>query len=159
MFSAFANNGKMLQVIFFLFFFGLCLCLSNPRAPKMGKRFYRRRNRGGDEKWLILLCSSRLLAYLRCWRFGADFAEKIPRCLSLVWKVLGLYALVVVVILAIMLVVVYPESFEFFVKYPLKNTLTVCSPLNSVAFSTSSSAATLPVTMERVQDIWAFPKK
>jgi Na+/H+-dicarboxylate symporter len=63
---------------------------------------------------------------------------------------LGIYALTVVLGLIVMTFVIYPTMLIFLAKYSPVKFFKAIAPAQLLAFSTSSSAATLPVTMERV---------
>ena len=65
---------------------------------------------------------------------------------------LAKYSVTVVVGLLLMILVVYPLIFRIFTKMKYKNFFKGIMPAQMLAFSTSSSAATLPVTMERCED-------
>jgi len=65
---------------------------------------------------------------------------------------LGKYALTVAVGLLVMAFLVYPLILRLFTKISYFNFFRGISPAQMLAFSTSSSAATLPVTMERCED-------
>jgi proton glutamate symport protein len=67
-----------------------------------------------------------------------------------VLQALLVYAFTVVLGLGLMTLVVYPTLLKIFTKISIKNFFKALSPAQILAFSTSSSAATLPVTMERV---------
>lgn len=64
---------------------------------------------------------------------------------------LGLYALTVVIALFILAFLFYPIALKLLTRYPIKKFLKGVFPIQLVAFSTSSSAATLPFTMEQGQ--------
>jgi proton glutamate symport protein len=64
---------------------------------------------------------------------------------------LGLYALTVVITLLFIAVVLYPVFLKLLIKYNIKDFLKGAFPIQLLAFSTSSSAATLPFTMEHSQ--------
>ena len=64
---------------------------------------------------------------------------------------LGSYCLVVVAGLALHCFIVYPLLLRFFTKIPYKRFFSGISSAQLLAFSTSSSGATLPVTMDRCQ--------
>ncbi len=64
---------------------------------------------------------------------------------------LGLYVLTVVVGLLAMIFVFYPLLLHFFAKVPVRKFLKTMSPVQLLAFTTSSSAATLPLNMETVE--------
>jgi Na+/H+-dicarboxylate symporter len=70
-----------------------------------------------------------------------------------IFKGLGSYSIVVMIGLALMIFVVYPTIVRSVVKQlTYKEFLKRISPAQFLAFSTSSSAATLPVTMECVEE-------
>jgi len=62
------------------------------------------------------------------------------------------YALCVVLGLAILIFIAYPLAVRFFTGRSYGSFFNGISPAQLLAFSTSSSAATLPVTMERVTE-------
>ena len=66
-------------------------------------------------------------------------------------KALGWYCLAVLFGLLLHVVIVYFSLFKIFSKMTLVNFLKAIRPAILLGFSTSSSAATLPVTMERVE--------
>ncbi|MDP6202537.1 MAG: cation:dicarboxylase symporter family transporter, partial [Candidatus Marinimicrobia bacterium] len=65
---------------------------------------------------------------------------------------LGFYMLAVIIGLIIHMSITYTALLKFYVKMPLKTFFTGIGPAQLLAFSTSSSGATLPVTMERCED-------
>lgn len=64
---------------------------------------------------------------------------------------LGLYVLTVVLGLLLMIFLFYPLLIHFFSKTPVRKFLTTMPPVQLLAFTTSSSAATLPLNMETVE--------
>lgn len=66
-------------------------------------------------------------------------------------KALGWYCIAVITGLLIHVVVVYSSLFKLFSKMKLKDFFRAIQPAILLGFSTSSSLATLPVTMERVE--------
>ncbi|MEO0733147.1 MAG: dicarboxylate/amino acid:cation symporter, partial [Bacteroidota bacterium] len=62
------------------------------------------------------------------------------------------YSLCVLTGLAIMIFLIYPTLVKVFTKVGYGEFFSGISPAQLLAFSTSSSAATLPVTMERVEE-------
>ncbi len=77
---------------------------------------------------------------------GKDAAEGIQLFVSL-----GLYFLTVLVGIFIIIILIYPSILRIFVKVSFRQFYKAIFPAQLVAFSTSSSAATLPVTMEQVE--------
>lgn len=66
-------------------------------------------------------------------------------------KALGWYCIAVVIGLLIHVIVVYSSLFKIFSKMKLRDFFRAIQPAVLLGFSTSSSVATLPVTMERVE--------
>ena len=69
-----------------------------------------------------------------------------------IFKSLGAYSIAVFVGLAFMVAIFYPLIVKFVAKIGYTDFFRKISPAQFLAFSTSSSAATLPVTMECVED-------
>lgn len=65
---------------------------------------------------------------------------------------LGKYSITVILGLLFMIFLVYPLILRIFTKMKYKDFFRGIMPAQMLAFSTSSSAATLPVTMERCED-------
>ena len=144
-FKAASDNGNMLQVIFFAIFFGIGLILIPEKQAKPVKDFFD----GFNEVILKLIDLIMLAAPYGVFALLAALVVEAPS--ADLFKALGWYALCVLLGLAIMIgfyiLVVYiftKRSPSFFVKG--------ISPAQLLAFSTSSIAATLPVTMERVEE-------
>jgi len=77
--------------------------------------------------------------------------DNIETVLSLLSS-LGFYTLVVIFGLILHVLLVYSTFVHFFTRFSLKEFFVGIAPAQLLAFSTSSSAATLPVTMECVED-------
>ena len=144
-FKAASDNGNMLQVIFFAIFFGIGLILIPEKQSKPVKDFFD----GFNEVILKLIDLIMLAAPYGVFALLAALVVEAPS--ADLFKALGWYALCVLLGLAIMIgfyiLVIYiftKRSPSFFIKG--------ISPAQLLAFSTSSSAATLPVTMDRVEE-------
>src|SRR5690606_29338651 len=82
-------------------------------------------------------------------RMAGDDISKVVE----IFKGLSWYSLTVVVGLMVMIFIVYPVLLKIFVrKITYTGFFTAIGPAQTLAFSTSSSAATLPVTMECVEE-------
>ncbi|GIR12682.1 MAG: hypothetical protein CM15mP23_12570 [Cryomorphaceae bacterium] len=81
-----------------------------------------------------------------------DFSDGDLNNVIELFSALGLYSLAVVTGLLIMILVVYPIILRLFTKMKYLDFFKGIMPAQMLAFSTSSSAATLPVTMERCED-------
>ncbi len=79
---------------------------------------------------------------------AADNLSQVVDLLS----ALGFYCVAVVLGLSLQMGVVYPALLKLFTPMRLKTFALGIAPAQLVAFSTSSSGATLPVTMERCQE-------
>jgi Na+/H+-dicarboxylate symporter len=81
-----------------------------------------------------------------------DFSDGDIRNVLELFSALGLYSLAVIIGLLTMIFVVYPIILRLFTKMNYFDFFKGILPAQMLAFSTSSSAATLPVTMERCED-------
>lgn len=144
-FAAMSDNGLMLQVIFFTIFLGISMLLIGEEKAKPLKDFFDSMNdvvlKMVD---LIMLTAPYAVFALLA---GVVVSSSDPDLLLALLK----YALVVVLGLALMIVFYCIMVSVFTKKNPLWF-LKEMSPAQLLAFSTSSSAATLPVTMERVEE-------
>ena len=71
---------------------------------------------------------------------------------STLFIALGKYSLTVIIGLLLMIVLIYPMILRLFTRVKYLDFFKAISPAQMLAFSTSSSAATLPVTMERCEE-------
>ncbi|WP_179338605.1 dicarboxylate/amino acid:cation symporter [Winogradskyella ludwigii] len=159
-FHSLSNNGLMLQIIFFAVFFGVCLLFvpSDKSLPVLNLV------NGVNEVFLkmvdIVMQGApffvfALLAGVVSKMAGNDIGKVVE-----IFKGLSWYSLTVVIGLLLMIFVIYPIILKLFVKQiPYKGFFKAMSPAQTLAFSTSSSAATLPVTMECVEENLGVDKK
>jgi proton glutamate symport protein len=144
-FSASTSNRNMLQVIFFAVFFGIGLILIPEEKGETVKKFFD----GFNEVILKMVDLIMLSAPYGVFALLAALVVESPS-IDL-FKALGWYALTVVLGLAIM-IGIYILLVKVFTKKNPKFFINGISPAQLLAFSTSSSAATLPVTLERVTE-------
>ena len=144
-FKAASNNGSMLQVIFFVIFFGISLLLIKPEESKPVKAFFD----GLNEVVLKMVDLIMFIAPIAVFALIASLITEISN--PEIFIALAKYAMTVVLGLAIM-VVFYLILIKTRIGYSPGFFLKNFSPAQLLAFSTSSSAATLPVTMERVEE-------
>jgi Na+/H+-dicarboxylate symporter len=144
-FSAMSDNSLMLQVIFIALFLGVCLLLVPVEKAKPLKDFFDALN----EVVLKMVDLIMLMAPYAVFALLADVVASSadPAILIALIK----YALVVLLGLVFM-IFVYMLIVTIVVKKSPFWFLKELSPALLTAFSTSSSAATLPVTMERVEE-------
>jgi len=143
--KASSNNRNMLQVIFFAVFFGIGLILLPEEKSKPVKDFFDSFN----EVILKMIDLIMLAAPYGVFALLAALVVESPS--TDLFKALGWYALTVVTGLLIM-ILFYNVIVMIFTKKSPKFFMNGISPAQLLAFSTSSSAATLPVTMERVSE-------
>jgi len=144
-FAAATSNRNMLQVIFFAVFFGVGLILIPEEDGKHVKGFFD----GFNEVILKMVDLIMLAAPYGVFALLAALVAESPS-LDL-FKALGWYALTVVAGLLCM-IGIYILLVKIFTKKNPVFFMKGISPAQLLAFSTSSSAATLPVTMERVTE-------
>ena len=144
-FNAASDNGNMLQVIFFAIFFGIGLILIPEETARPVKQFFD----GFNEVILKLIDLIMLAAPYGVFALLAALVVESPSSdlfLALAW-----YAICVVLGL-ILMIFFYLFIVWIFTKKSPRFFMNGMSPAQLLAFSTSSSAATLPVTMERVEE-------
>lgn len=143
--GAAGENKNMLQVIFFAIFFGVGLILIPEDKSKPVKDFFD----GFNEVILKMIDLIMLAAPYGVLALLAALVVESPS--TDLFKALGWYAMTVIIGLLLMIGFYILLVFIFTGKKP-NVFLNGISPAQLLAFSTSSSAATLPVTMERVHE-------
>ena len=146
-----SNNGNMLQIIFFSIIFGVGLVLSSPKKSAPVKKAFDGLNE------IIIKIVEIIMEYAPIGVFAllagliVDLAGDDPNNLITTLKPLLYYAITVLVGLAFMIFIFYPIIIYSFTGISFFNFLKAIFPAQMLAFSTSSSAATLPLTMKRVK--------
>jgi len=144
-FHAASNNRNMLQVIFFALFFGIGMILLPGKKVKPVKKFF-------DSFNDIILKLIDLIMLAAPYGVFALLAALVVEAPSLeLFQALALYAITLLLGLAIM-ILVYMLIVRLFTKKKISFFMKGIAPAQLLAFSTSSSAATLPVTMECVEE-------
>lgn len=159
-FGALSDNGSMLQVIFFAIFFGISLLFIPADKAKPVKDFVD----GAMEIFLkmvdiVMQAAPFFVFALLAGTVSKMAGDDVGKVLE-IFKGLSWYSLTVFLGLALMVSVIYPGILKFLVKQlTYGGFFKAMSPAQTLAFSTSSSAATLPVTMECVEDNLGVDKK
>ena len=144
-FLAASNNRNMLQVIFFALFFGIGMILLSEKKVKPVKKFF-------DSFNEIILKLIDLIMLAAPYGVFALLAALVVEAPSLeLFQALALYAITLLLGLAVM-IFVYVIIVRVISKRKVSFFMRGIAPAQLLAFSTSSSAATLPVTMECVED-------
>jgi Na+/H+-dicarboxylate symporter len=148
LFHALSNNTSMLQVVFFALFMGVAI-MSMPSDQTQSVR-----DLFGQLNRIVLLMVDYVMAFAPIGVFAliasliADLAGNDPAKALELLGALSVYALTVVLGLVLMLLVVYATLVRVFGGLSPRRFFRVMSPAQLLAFSTSSSNATLPVNLE-----------
>ena len=159
LFDAFVKNS-MLQIIFFAIFFGLASLYIPEKEGKIVKEFIHAIN----EVFLKMIDFIMLLAPYFVFALMAGVLTSIAgddfSAMLAVFEKLIYYCIVVLLGLLAMIFIFYPMLLKLFTKdFNYKEFFKNIAPAQSLAFSTSSSAATLPVTLEVVEENLKVSKK
>jgi Na+/H+-dicarboxylate symporter len=143
-FAAASDNGNMLQVIVFVIFLGICLLLVPAEKAKPLHVFF-------DSLNEVILKMVDLIMLLSPYAVFALLANLAVSTDAVIFGVLLQYAGCVVLGLLLM-IGIYMIAIKVYTGRSPLQFIKALSPAQLLAFSTSSSAATLPVTMERVEE-------
>jgi len=151
-FSSASNNRNMLQVVFVAIIIGIALIQINKNKAKPVLDFFE----GINELVIKLVDNIMLMAPYGVFALIADTitsiaGNNINNVLELLGA-LGFYMFAVIIGLVLQTLVTYTVVLKLFSKMPLKKFYQGLAPAQLLAFSTSSSGATLPVTMERCEE-------
>ena len=144
-FAAAGDNANMLQVIFFAIFFGLGLILIPEETAKPVKQFFD----GFNEVILKLIDLIMLAAPYGVFALLAALVVESPS--PDLFAALAMYGITVISGLLLMIGVYLLLVWIFTGRTPAFF-INGIAPAQLLGFSTSSSAATLPVTMERTEE-------
>lgn len=144
--SASSDNSRMLEVIFFALFFGFATLALPSEKTKTVISFFDGMNE-------IILTMVDYIIRLAPWGVAALMAGLVVDFggNASLFMALGTYALTVTVALFLFLLVLYPLAIHFLTGVPVVKFMKSMYPVQLFAFSTSSSAATLPFNMFTVQ--------
>ena len=146
LFAASSNNSKMLQVIFFAIFFGIA-AISLPKEKtkavlKVVDSLYD----------IILKMVDYIIRFAPYGVFALMAALVADNSSNLsIFAALGMYTLTVIVGLLLLIFVFYPLLIHLFTRIQTKHFIRSMYPVQLLAFTTSSSAATLPLNMETTE--------
>lgn len=149
--SAAANNRNMLQVVIIAILFGIALIqIENSRSDQLIQILDI-----ANEVVLKVVDMAMLLAPFGVFSLLANTIVSVAgndiSQIGELLKGLGFYCFVVVLGLLIHAGITFPLMIKFFTPMKLKTFFKGIAPAQLLAFSTSSSGATLPVTMERCE--------
>jgi len=153
LFKALSNNVLMLQIIFFAIFFGICLALIDKKTAKPVMAVVDGINEVILKMVELIMRAAPFFVFCLMAGILAKMAQDQPELMFSILRGLSWFAATAVIGLLFFILGVYPLIQKVFVrKFGYMEFFRKISPAQLFAFSTSSSAATLPVTMEVVRD-------
>ena len=143
--KAMSENTSMLQVIFFTIFLGISMLLIGEKNAKTLKDFFDSLNEVVLKMvdLIMLFAPYAVFALLANVVVSSNDPDLLVALLKYAFTVVGGLLLMIVFYMILVSLITKKNPFWFLKKL---------SPAQLLAFSTSSSAATLPVTMERVEE-------
>ena len=138
------NNGNMLQIIFFAVIFGIALTLLKQERAKEVINFF-------DTVQHAMIIVIHMVMAVAPYGVAALLAEVVGNSGASILKALLVYSLTVVLGLAVLAGGVYAGLVRVLAKVRWVPFMKAARPAQMVAFSTSSSSATLPITLECAQ--------
>ena len=145
--QAAGNNRNMLQVIFFAILFGIAMVMLPSEKTTYVKGFFDGVNDIILQIVDIIMLGAPYGVFALLGGLVVDFGASAE-----LFQALGIYSITVIAGLLLMILLVYPMFLKMFTKIKYLDFFKGIAPAQMLAFSTSSSAATLPVTMERCED-------
>ena len=148
LFHALSHNTSMLQVVFFALFMGVAMMSLPSDQTQTVRDLFTQLNR------IVLLMVDYVMAFAPIGVFAliasliAEMAGDDPSAAVELLGALSVYAMTVVVGLLLMLGLVYASLIKVFGGISPWRFFRIMSPAQLLAFSTSSSNATLPVNLE-----------
>ena len=158
-FMSLTNNKLMLQIIFFAVFFGVILVLIPKKHSEPVSKLTDSFNAIFLKMVEVVMLAAPFFVFALLAGVMAKIAGDNPAGVIEVFKGLGVYSVVVVIGLCCMVFVVYPFVVYGFKKLSYRKFFSSIAPAQMLAFSTSSSAATLPVTMDCVHNNLNVPSR
>ncbi len=150
--GAAGNNRNMLQVVFFALLVGVALIMVQNERTRVVLSFFQ----GLNDVVIKIVDIIMLMAPIGVFALIAGTitsiaGDDLASVLQLL-RALGFYVLVVLMGLLLHVFIVYGGMIRFLSPMKLRDFFRGISPAQLLAFSTSSSAAALPVTMECVEE-------
>lgn len=154
MFMAATDNSKMLQIIFIAVLIGVVILLIPDEKTTIVRQFFLQLNDVFIAMVDIIMKVAPIGVFALMTGMMIDFGGNIQ-----VLSALGLYAVTVISGLLVLILLIYPLIIKVFTKISPFNFMKGIFPAQLVAFTSSSSAATLPVTKRQVEQELGVPEK
>lgn len=150
-FQATSDNSNMLQVVFLAILFGVGIIQLPIQKSEVLINFFDALNETIIKIVDFIMLTAPYGVFALMAGVIVDLAgDDLTKALDLLGA-LGWYCFTVLLGLFLHLILVYSSLFKIFSKMKLSDFFRAIRPAMLLGFSTSSSAATLPVTMERVE--------
>ncbi len=150
--NAASENRNMLQMIFFAILFGSAMVVVGTVKAKPLIEFFTATNLVFIKVINIIMILAPLGVFAILASVLVETAGDSVVSSFNVLKALGMYALTVIVGLATLIFIIYPLLLALFSSVRIKDFYKGILPAQMVGFTTSSSVATLPVTMQQCEE-------
>lgn len=147
-FGAMTENTSMLQVIFFAILFGISMILLPGAKTTSVKQLIDSLNEIVMKMIHLIMKVAPYGVFALIASITVDVAGDNVSDTFALFGSLGMYALTVIIGLLLMVFGIYPLFISFLTVIGFKQFIKGVAPAQLLAFSTSSSAATLPMTMQ-----------
>ncbi|MEP1152073.1 MAG: dicarboxylate/amino acid:cation symporter [Balneola sp.] len=149
--EAASDNSKMLQIVLVALLLGIGIMKVGGEEAKVLINFFDAFNDVIIKIVDLIMITAPYAVFALMASVIVDLAgDDLNKAIDLL-KALGWYCITVVLALTIHVFLVYSSMFKISSGYKLKTFFKAIQPAMVLGFSTSSSAATLPVTLERVE--------
>jgi Na+/H+-dicarboxylate symporter len=143
-FGAASDNSKMLQIIFFSILFSVAMIMLDVARIKVVKELFDGLNDIILKMVDIIMMFAPIGVFALLSALITDFSGDTD-----LFVALGKYAAITFFGILILTFTLYPAIIKIFTRVKIKDFINAVIPAQMVAFSTSSSAATLPVTLKQ----------
>lgn len=147
-FAALTDNTRMLQIIFFSLLFGIAIVLTERDKTAQLRAFFESLNEVVMRMIHLIMYTAPFGVFALIASITTDVAGENPGDTFALFGSLGMYALTVIIGLLLLVFVIYPGVISMLTVINFRQFLKGLAPAQLLAFSTSSSAATLPMTMQ-----------
>ncbi|MBO9700028.1 MAG: dicarboxylate/amino acid:cation symporter [Sporocytophaga sp.] len=149
-FGAASDNTRMLQVVFFGLLFGIALTRISSEKAATVVGFLEAVNEALLKMVMMIMAAAPVGVFALMASVLVELAGNGSQMVQLLYSLLW-YAISVLIGLTVILLILYPAIFTFFSNIKYGQFFKGMRPAFLLAFTSSSSNATLPVTMERVE--------
>lgn len=153
-FKATTDNSKMLQIIFVALMLGIVILVIPDEKTTVVRQFFLQMN----DVFIYMVDLVMKVAPFGVFSLMAGMMVEFGGSAGLL-KALGMYSLTVITGLIIVTYIMYPLFIRLFTNISIPGFIKGIFPAQLVAFSTSSSAVTLPVTKRQVEKELGVPTK